>query len=247
MLTINQTTFSWCKPDEGICWAQNTPHGLNITTAVVQIGHHSYTPEKDNSGVPNTWHWDNFRIEPSVPFSIQRASPRVLTGSGGTVTFPPAPANAYLRFGAKGIVRVNDAVVAPHYPTVGPESENSYWVPIAQGSTSATIQLSQDDWYGGPFVAKDFHVWSRSAPTPNPSTATPTAGAPTQTPTVAVTSTPTSTPTATATNTPTPTSTPTRTPTPALCGVYRDGSTSSGFQRGSLLYVGTLVNGECRR
>lgn len=64
---------------------------------------------------------------------------------------------------------------------------------------------------------------------------------PTPTPTSAL---PTNTPTATPTVAP---ATPTPTATPALCGVYRDGSASSGFQRGSLLYVGTLINGECRR
>jgi hypothetical protein len=88
----------------------------------VQIGHHSYTPEKDCSPVivptsctANTWHWDNVEIDQAVPFTIIPANveyvsairdnshgccgPEITKADVRTVTFPtPAPTGAHLRF-----------------------------------------------------------------------------------------------------------------------------------------------------
>ena len=183
VLTIDATKFSFCKPGEGICWAKDQPHGLTITQATVQLGHHSYNPEKACTDVgrpaaecpANTWHWDNIELTPSVPFTIIHTDRR--TTVGGTVQFnAPAPANSYLRFSAIGRVSVNGVVVSPAIATSHLEAHNSYWVAVPQGATSVNIGLSADDWYGGPFQAKDFAVWSKGGAVPTPTTvpATPT-------------------------------------------------------------------------
>ena len=187
-----------------------------FTSGVVQFGHHSYDPYKDNSGVAGTWHWDAVALTPAIPFTILDVSPRALADPG-TVTFAPAPAGAMLRFAAWGSVTVNGVACAPQRPIFRPESAASYFCPIPQGSTSATVNAN---------FAKDFAVWSLNGTSPPPtSTATPTSThtsvASTSTPTTTPTPFPpspttTSTPTAPASLTPTAIpSTPTRTPTPA--------------------------------
>ena len=153
-----------------IVWFDQAISPLGFNQAIVQLGHHSYTPFKDNSGVAATWHWDNVSISPAIPFSIQSVSPRFI-GDSGTVTFPPAPANAILRFSAIGRPIVNGVSRNPVTFQGQPEHWSSYNVPIPQGSTSATIVMAKHDWYEHGYMAKDFAVWSTTAPitTPTPS------------------------------------------------------------------------------
>jgi hypothetical protein len=73
------------------------PVNLNFTHGVVSWAHHSYDVEKD-TGVPNTWHWSNFAITPSIPYTVINANERLLqdVSGGGTFTLPqPAPAGAF--------------------------------------------------------------------------------------------------------------------------------------------------------
>ena len=165
VLTVRKSgTFDFCKPDEGICFAQNQPHGLRATRAVVQIGHHSYTPRKDGAGVENTWHWDNLSLSDSVPFTMVRANERIRAGSGTFTFSQPAPPGAYLRFSAIGEVKINGETVSPQVPTKKPEHFNSYFVPIAAGTTSVTYDGSDDDWYSCDTwgcAMKDVAIWSR--------------------------------------------------------------------------------------
>ena len=209
VLTIDATKFSFCKPGEGICWAKDQPHGLTITQATVQIGHHSYNPTKAciDTGrpaaecPPGVWHWDNVDLSPSVPFAIIHTDTRATVG--GTVKFSaPAPLGSYLRFSAVGKVTVNGLPVSPAFPASHVEAHNSYFVPIQQGTTSVNIGLSADDWYHCGFgcQAKDFAIWSRGLV---PTVTTPTA---TLVPPTATSVPPTAT--AVATSTPVPTATP---------------------------------------
>ncbi|MCC7363130.1 MAG: hypothetical protein IT303_02065 [Dehalococcoidia bacterium] len=141
-------------------WSHAIPE-LGFRQGVVQFGHHSYTPTKDNSGVPGTWHWDNIRISPARPFTILQANERFVEGDGGTVTFPaPAAAGAHLRFGAIGRVKVDGRDIEPVVPTEKAEHFNSYWVPIPEGTTQVTVELDADGWYEGPFFARDFSIWA---------------------------------------------------------------------------------------
>ena len=223
-LRIDNGHISFGIPSVGLWWADNVAVPIGFSLGVVQIGHHSYNPTKAcvDNGLPaeqcppNTWHWDNIALSQSVPFTILHASPR--STSGGTVTFPPAPAGAKLRFSAIGSVTVNGTLVTPQPSQRSGHADMmaSYFVSIPEGSTSATIALSSDTWYSGPFIAKDFAVWAQGASGP---TATPTSVPPTNTPVP-----PTNTPLPpTATNTPVPaTATPTRTATPtATPATYR--------------------------
>lgn len=195
----------------GLVFFDRAIPNLGFTRGIVQIGHHSYTPTKDGAGVPATWHWDGVEISPAVPYTMIHDQARAY--EGGTVTFDsPAPANAFLRFGAIGRVRVNGALVEPNVPTIQPGHFNSYLVPVAAGTQSVSIALSTDEWYQGPFMARDFTIVSlATGPQPTPSPA-PT---PTPTPTPSPSPTPSPAPVVTPTPTPTPTPMPTPTPTPA--------------------------------
>lgn len=227
---------------------QNIPQ-LNWTQGVIQFGHHSYNPTKDNAGVPATWHWDNIAANPSVPFFIEREQDWT---RGGTVTTSPAPANSYLRFSAICRPVVDGALPAKMTDSGHPEHFASYLVPAAQGSTSHQLSFQSDSGFSGPCLAKDISLFSLtgtvppSTPTntPPPPTATATAVPATATPIATATNTPTSTLVATVTNTPTPTAiptaTPTATPTQEVCRARRG---TSIF--GQVLYTGHIQNGVC--
>src|SRR3546814_6155463 len=83
-------------PDYGLEWFDGNIPALNFTSGIVQWGHHSYTPYKDGGNGPNTWHWDNFSISPSIPLTQLPADrPYVDASTGGTVNFSAgAPAGA---------------------------------------------------------------------------------------------------------------------------------------------------------
>lgn len=247
-LTITSTSMRFERLESATAPAkffwERTFADIGFTSGVVQFGHHSYNPTKDNSGVPGTWHWDDFKISPAIPFRIQTTSDRWFfdntvsdTDNVRTLTFPPAPAGAHLRFSANKGVKVNGQLVDPQIlvrndngNSFSTNAHSSYWIPLAEGATSVTLQsVMRGTWpncsnsYGGCLI-KDISVWSpnlASEPSPTPtstSTATATATAttaPTDTPTPSPTAEPptaTPEPTFTATATATPTSTPTATP-----------------------------------
>jgi hypothetical protein len=147
-LRINGSTFSFCKPNENLCWVQDQPHRLNVTRAIVQIGHHAYDPTKAVGANANgTWHWDNLSLSDSVPYTLIRANERFQMGSG-TFTFPgAAPEGSYLRFSAIGKVRLNGQLASPQVPTYSLEHYNSYLVPVAAGTTSVSYQGLDDGWF----------------------------------------------------------------------------------------------------
>lgn len=166
---------------------------LDWGTGVVQFGHHSYNPSKDctyNPSTPhkqcyaNTWHWDAFSISNATPFTIIKGNRRFVAKGIGTdttdvVNFPqPAPANAFLRFSAVGVVEysLNNGQSYTTAPlqrasrsidgTRGMGNANNYFVPVPQGTQSVKFRLSGEGWYMGfPLIAKDFSIWSLSAPT----------------------------------------------------------------------------------
>jgi hypothetical protein len=132
---------------------------------VVQFGHHSYTPTKDGAGQPATWHWDNLKLSPAVPFTMLHANKRFVYNTGESVTFPSgAPSNSYLRFTAVCRVSVNGGSVLPRQGYLGhPEHASSYFVPIAAGTKTVTFSFSSDGWYNGPCIAKDITIWSKNS------------------------------------------------------------------------------------
>jgi cell division septation protein DedD len=211
---------------------------VGFQQGVVQFGHHSYNPTKDNAGVPATWHWDNMSVSPALPFTIIKADRRYVDNSSQTVTFnAPAPANAHIRFASIGRTEVSfdngpfqlaskaqsSFLLANYHP----EHQGSYWMPIPAGTRTVKLRWSADSWYTGPYIAKDFSIWSeagtQSAGSQAPATATPTRTPPVGTTTSLPTSTPTKPPaTATATATkPVSTATPTAPTAPTTAATYQ--------------------------
>lgn len=230
----------------GITWVDADCACLLAPDYVVQFGHHIYNPEKDGAGIPATWHWSNFVLGNSAPFTLIHTTPALATANNTLVTFAaPAPANAFLRF--SGVCRVLiDGNMAPRQTFVGhPEHASSYFIPLAQGKQSVSVSFAPDDWYGGPCGAQDFHVWAKTGtipPSPTVVAPTPTA-VPVVTPTPINTVTPiapTSTPPPTATATPVP-PTPTRTPTPSA----QRQSCTLRWGNGTLENYGQLTQAEC--
>ena len=196
---------------------------LPFTNGVVQLGHHSYTPWKDGNGGPQTWHWDNVSINPSVPFTMVKADTRYVTNETQTVTFAsPAPANSHLRFAANGTVQVSydggpwQVATRQHANTINEGHIASFWHPIPAGVQSVNFRFSPWNGWSGSYIAKDFSIFSLEGGPSEPTTVPEPTSTNTPLPTEPPTSVPTSTPEPIATSTPASTSTlvPTSTPTP---------------------------------
>jgi hypothetical protein len=183
-LRITRTHIQFGLPGYNLWWVNTSIPDLGWDTGILQLGHHSYNPQKDcqNSTLvclPNTWHWDNVSINRTAPFNIIKADRRYIdkddAPANQTVTFDkPAPANAFLRFSGIGTIEVSfnggtyqKAVKAQSsgLPGIGnyhPEHLSSYWMPVPQGTRTVKLRFSADDWYstGLPMIAKDFAIWS---------------------------------------------------------------------------------------
>ncbi|NTV30387.1 hypothetical protein HGA91_00200 [candidate division WWE3 bacterium] len=208
-ITISKTHLKMCMPQdttdnapsETLCWVDKNIKSLPFTKGVVQFAHHSYTPNKDCDFYtplpcgPDTWHWDNISISPSVPFTMIKADQRAVRGETQVVTFTQsAPANAKLRFSAIGSVQLSfnngsfQSVTNQSSTLYHSDHFASYFVNIPQGTSTVRFKLS-----GSEVMAKDFAIWSQAAPTGT-------------------------TPTPIITTAPSPTTQPTRTPTPTITG-----------------------------
>lgn len=139
------------------------PADLGFSRAVVQLGHHSYTPSKDchfstiGSCGPNTWHWDNVRINPARPFSMTKlgrlAAPGTVQVSAGL-----------LRFAARGPTEIDwGRGWVPVQPVNGPPGNEgqfaSYLVPVPDGAERAALR-GKTTW-AGPWRAENIAVWSQ--------------------------------------------------------------------------------------
>jgi hypothetical protein len=89
-------------PDYNFWWMDSPIEPLNWDQGIVQFDHHSYNPakcENNACGRPNTWHWDNVEMTPTVPFTMIQVDQRFVDGETASVTFAEAaPDNAHLRF-----------------------------------------------------------------------------------------------------------------------------------------------------
>lgn len=164
-------------PNEGVVFSDVAlPSALPFTEGVVQFGHYSYTPEKEctrpTGCPPNTWHWDEIHLAPSVPFTIIRADRRFVDGSGGTVTFnSPAPRGAKMGFfaygrepdlsfdgGATWQAPVQQASVKLADP------DRQYFTPIPEGTTKVMLRPARPIAFWGDlqfWMARDFTIWVR--------------------------------------------------------------------------------------
>lgn len=180
-LRISRTRLKFGMPAYNFWWVDTTIPDLGWDQGVVQLGHHSYNPTKDcvpsDNCQPNTWHWDNVRIEPAIPFTILRADRRYVDrNSPATVQFPaPSPAGSHLRFSAIG---------TPQYSLDGgatwqtaqrqtqelndPYHFASYWTPIPTGITAVQLRGTGNSW-----MIKDISIWSLQGDGSSPPAPTP--------------------------------------------------------------------------
>ncbi|HEV2237560.1 MAG TPA: hypothetical protein VGR57_12930 [Ktedonobacterales bacterium] len=241
VMTLSQTHFA-LSCNGFTFYDAALPMAFPVSQVVPQFEHVSYDPEKDGER-PNTWHWSDLAISSAVPYSLQMAMPDAAgdyasLGLGSTITFPPAPAGAFLRFQgfnasydsfAGGYqISFDGGLTWAHWHDQTPQDNSvaSFQQPVPEGATSATLR-GPGGWY-----ARDFYVMSLSpvGGTPAPS---PTGGtSPTATP-MPPTATPQPTPLP-----PTPTPTPLPVPTPvaitnAPCLVTLNGVQVAGLCTGT--------------
>jgi hypothetical protein len=174
-LRISRTSLKLGMPQYDFWWIDTKMADLGWDRAVVQLGHHSYTPTKcDGRCAPNTWHWDNVTIAPAVPFTIVPADRRAASVAlGTTVQFDaPAPPESHLRFAAAGSsmeVSFDGGgswqQAMPRPIREGKDANNtvlSYWTPMPAGASAVTLRGG--DWFGGAWQARDFSIWSLVPP-----------------------------------------------------------------------------------
>lgn len=170
-LRISETHLKFGMPDYDFWWIDTPIAPLGWRQGIVQLGHHSYNPQKDCSNCqPNTWHWDNVFIEPAVPFTLIRATQRYVDASTGpAVTFArPAPQDAHLRFAGIGNdleVSFDDGATwqkAEVQPQLRTDEGTfwSYWMPIPAGVSR--VYFRGEDWWGGKWHVRDLSIWSLS-------------------------------------------------------------------------------------
>lgn len=170
-LRISQTHIKFGMPKYNYWWIDTDIPALTFTQGVVQFGHHSYNPTKACSGCgPNTWHWDNFSISPSVPFTMIRAGQRFANTASPVVDFAGQSApGSNLRFAAIGKqieVSFDGGVTwlaAKTQPQIRYVEEAfwSYWMPIPAGVKQ--VQFRGQNWWGGEWHVRDISIWSRDA------------------------------------------------------------------------------------
>lgn len=172
-LDLSQNHIKFGMPQYNFWWIDQDIPNLDWNQGVVQIGHHSYNPEKfcnfDGTCGPTTWHWDNVSIAPAVPFNIIRSTELYATAtSGGQANFPsPAPANAFLRFSGIGNsidVSFDGGATWSTARTqiqerTQPDHFMSYWMPIPEGVFQ--VKFRGHDWYNGIWQARDLSIWSK--------------------------------------------------------------------------------------
>ena len=173
-ITPTNVTFGMPGYQQEIC-SINIPGGLDWDQGIVQFGHHSYTPSKDQDCSEahqgdcgaNTWHWSDVEISSAVPFTMikpDRLWYNSRDANPETVTFQePAPQNAYLRFASWGRVEIDygDGWVAVEPLSLeSREHARSHWLPVPEGTQQVQVRWSEDDWFTGPYTAQGFAIWA---------------------------------------------------------------------------------------
>jgi hypothetical protein len=169
-LRISKNHIMFGMPDYDFWWVDTDIAPLDWSQGVVQFGHHSYNPTKDcSSCAPNTWHWDNIYIKPSIPFTIIRTVERYANAKTNPVISlsAPAPSGGNLRFAGmgKGIEVSFDGGNTWELAQVQKQKNYSegvfwsYWTPVPAGTTKISFR-GQATW-AGDWHVRDISVWSR--------------------------------------------------------------------------------------
>jgi hypothetical protein len=179
-IRISRTRVRVSMPVRGITFVDAAlPQPLAWSQGVVQLGHYSYNPTKDNdprvpNPGPNTWHWDEVFLSNAVPFSLIAADRRDLTNADGpvTVTFAaPAPAGAVLRMLARGArpeVSLDNGATWRVPPLAQysffDEPNEQYVMPVPQGLQSIRVRRGAGiSWWPGNagWFVRGFSLWAR--------------------------------------------------------------------------------------
>jgi hypothetical protein len=182
-LDVSQNHVRFGIPDVNLWWVDANV-SMPFTQGIVQVGHHSYNPTKDNgcgpppgqtSCEPDTWHWSDFAISRATAFGILNGDLMTARQGADTVHFPaPAPAGSFLRFNGLGLksLRVSYNGAPPVVPQLqtqagrtgsgvsDPSDDANFWTPVPEGTTS--VRFSGQDWWGGPWLAQGIAIWSGS-------------------------------------------------------------------------------------
>ena len=185
VLRISRTRLRVCIPSIEFCPINTRLDDLGWDRGVLQIGHHSYDPTKDDKFAnprPNTWHWDNVRISPAIPFSILHANRRVTYNASTPVRFDSTargsshlrfsgytPNGETLEFSTDGGASWTAARRQPSSMSFDRGHHASYWTPIAAGTTQVNIRArgagpgapNGSDWY-----VRDISIFSGVARPP---------------------------------------------------------------------------------
>lgn len=165
-------------PEHGLVFVNRslTPP-LTWTAGVIQWGIHDYNSDKSTGSscvvplpcTPSTWHFDNFSINPSIPFTIIPDNNRWYQAGVNVATFTsPAPVNAYLRFAGIGSnLQVSfdggatwqTAARQPGGDAHDPGHFASYFMPIPAGVSE--VRFRGGRWYGGDWHVRDASIWAR--------------------------------------------------------------------------------------
>jgi hypothetical protein len=213
--TTHQPLVTWVDKEMA------TP--LPYSQGVVQIGHHSYNPDKacDHDGTcrADTWHWDNLAISRTAPLTLLPAKERLVGQANGTDTYTfgqPAPTDAFLQIEALATTLEYSLDNGATWAVMGQQASNTHkwggmrtWrQPIPAGTQAVTLRGADETgtWAadGATIMAKKPNV----PPTPTMPPAPTSTPVPTQTPVPP-------TPTTGATATLIPSDTPTASPAPA--------------------------------
>jgi hypothetical protein len=175
-LRISRTSLKFGMPQYDKWWVDTSFPDLGWDKAVLQLGHHSYTPMKEcgrrGGCAPNTWHWDELSISHAQPFTMLKAEQAwVDEETSTTVTFPgAAPEGSFLRFSGIGadlqvsfdggqswqdaqmqrVIKVQDEVFRP------------YWTPVPPGTSS--VEIRGKPFWGGGWMARGISIWSETQP-----------------------------------------------------------------------------------
>ena len=165
-LQLSRTHIKFGMPKYNLWWIDSDITDLGWSSGILQLGHHSYTPEKDcgdpaNGCFANTWHWDNVSINRDL-FTMIKADRRYIQNGDVTQTVKfevPAPSNAYLRFSGIGTIDVSlnggpyqkagqGPIVAVHwYWRLSSRTFLQDWMPVPKGTQTVTLRFSADGWY----------------------------------------------------------------------------------------------------
>ena len=158
-----------------LTWIDTPIPELPITRGVIQFGHHSFNPDLARNpalpvGTGGTWHWDEFKIAPAVPFTIitpVAGARRYADQDSSSVTLAsPTPAGSYLRFAAYGgglQVSLDGGkwikAVQQDEKFNFPDRFHSYWMPIPAGVKSVSFR-NVGGFNVGTWIVRDVAVWS---------------------------------------------------------------------------------------